>query len=256
MIIAFDVGNTNVTLGAYDNQTKKWTKWRIQTDVNKTYDEIGVLLLSLFRSSNIDINNIDGVIVSSVASDGMFNLEKSIRKYLKLEPIIVSSDLDLGISIRYDNPKQLGTDRICNAVGAYHLYGGPVIVVDMGSATTVCAINEDGEFLGGVILPGLKSMIDALVLKAPKLPRISLEKPSGIIATNTVDGINAGVVYGYAAMIDGIINEIQKEMNVDSVTVVGTGGLIQIIEDEFDSVNEIYEELTLEGLRIIYERNK
>lgn len=256
MLIAFDVGNTNITIGAYNKETKQWKRWRAQTDIDKTYDEIGVFLLSLFKNNEIDISKIEGIAVAPVVSDMMFNLETSIRKYLRLEPMIISADLDLGINLVYDNPKTIGIDRICNAVAAYDMYGGPVMVVDVGTAATISIVNQNGDFLGGVIIPGLKSMSIALNLKAPKLPRISIDKPTNVIGRSTVECINSGIVYGYASMIDGLINKIKKELKNENVTIVGTGGLIQFITEEVDNINEIYDDLTLEGIRMIYERNK
>lgn len=256
MIVAFEVGNTNISVGVYNKESKAWKQWRIKTDVDKTFDEYGILFMQLFEHHRISLKEVEGIILSSVVPEIMFNLETGIRKYLKLEPIIVTSDLDLGINIKYDNPRQLGVDRICNAVAAYSMYGGPVIIVDMGTATTICAVNKDGDFLGGSILPGIRSMIDALTIKAPKLPKILIDKPLKAIGTNTADGINGGIVYGYASMIDGLIRRFKKEMKEDNITVIGTGGLIQTISDEVGSINEIYDNLSLEGLRILFERNK
>lgn len=256
MLVAFDVGNTNINIGVFDETGKPAKQWRIKTDINKTYDEFGVLVLQLFEYNNISIKDIEGIIVSSVVPDLMFNLEAGIRKYLGLEPIIVTSDLDLGITINYDKPAALGSDRICNAVAAYTIYGGPVIIVDIGTAGTICGVSSKGEFLGGAILPGPRSLIDAMYLKTSRLPKINLEKPSKVIGTNTIDGMQAGIIFGYAGAINEIVKRVKREMGEDNITVIGTGGLVQLIMDEVECINEIYDYLTLEGLRIIFERNR
>lgn len=256
MIVTFDVGNTNINIGVFGFDAKIVKQWRIKTDNNKTFDDYGVLLYHLFEYNNVSLKSIEGIIVSSVVPEVMFNLEAGIRKYLGLEPIIVSNDLILGIKINYDNPETLGSDRICNAVGAYNIYGGPVIIVDVGTAVTVCAVNSQAEFLGGAILPGPKSIIEAMHMKTASLPKISLRKPSKAIATNTVDGMLAGLVYGNAGAIDGVVKRVKREMNEENITVIGTGGLMSFIIDEVECINEIYDNLTLEGLRIIFEMNK
>lgn len=256
MIVVFDVGNTNINIGVFGVDNKIVKQWRIKTDYNKTYDEYGVLLHQLFDYNKVSLKSIEGIIVSSVVSEVMFNLEAGIRKYLGLEPTIVSSKLELGIKIAYDNPAALGSDRICNAVGAYSIYGGPVIIVDIGTAATVCAVNSKGEFLGGAILPGPKSLVEAMYLNTSRLPKICLSKPTKAIGTNTIDGMISGLIFGYAGAIDEVVRRVKLEVNEDNVTVIGTGGLMALIIDEVECVNEIHDNLTLEGLKIIFEKNR
>lgn len=256
MIVAFDVGNTNINIGVFGTDKKILKQWRIKTDHKKTYDEYGILLHQLFDYHNVSLKAIEGIIVSSVVPDIMFDLDTGIRKYLGLEPVVISTELDLGIKINYDNPALLGSDRICNIVGAYNLYGGPIIIVDMGTATTICAVNSQGEFLGGAILPGPRSLAEAMYVKSARLPKIGLSKPTKVIGTNTVDGMRAGLMYGYVGAIDGVVQRVKREMKEDNVTVIGTGGLMSLFIDEVECINEIYDYLTLEGLRIIFERNR
>lgn len=254
-IVVFDIGNTNVTIGVPNKAKEGWRTWRLASDANKTSDQLGMELLTLTKNTGFDKSNIDGVVISSVVSDIGTNIEKAVKRYYKLNPVVVSSDLDLGIDIKYDNPKLLGADRICGAVGAYHLYGGPLIVVDLGTATTIDAVDKKGNYLGGVIMTGLKSMNEGLMLKAPKLPRINVERPEKVIGTNTIDGIRSGF-YGYVDMIDGMVDRIKKEMNIRKAKVIGTGGLIGYIAEDSRRISEVNDDLILEGCRIIYGRNK
>ncbi|WP_425447845.1 type III pantothenate kinase [Dethiothermospora halolimnae] len=255
MILVFDVGNTNIVLGVYDG-SKLIKDWRISTDKNKTSDEYGVLINELFKYNNLDLKSMEAVIISSVVPTLMYSLEAMSIKYCDKKPIIVGPGIKTGMNIKYDNPKEVGADRIVNAVSAYEKYGGPLIVVDFGTATTFCAISKEGEYLGGAITPGIRISSEALFSRAAKLPKVELSKPNSVICKNTKSSMQAGIVYGYAGLVDAIVGKMKKELKGEVKTVVATGGLSKLIASESETINNIDKYLTLEGLRIIYERNK
>ncbi len=255
MILVMDVGNTNTVLGVYEGK-KLLYSWRMGTDKEKTSDEIGMFIVSLFNNEGLEKTAIQAVIIASVVPPVMYTLEHAISKYLKLSPIIVGPGVKTGINLKTENPREVGADRIVNAVAAYEIYGGPLIVVDFGTATTFCAISSKGEYLGGVICPGIKISAEALFQKAAKLPRIELVKPENIIGKNTVASMQAGIVYGYTGKVDFIVNRMKKEMKEDNIKVIATGGLARLIASESSVIDELNGMLTLEGLRIIYEKNK
>lgn len=250
-----DVGNTNIVLGAYDGK-KLLNHWRMGTNREKTADEYGMFMMSLFSNDKIDTSNIEAVIIASVVPPIMYTLEHAIRKYLKKDPILVGPGIKTGINIKYENPREVGADRIVNAVAAIETYGGPVIVVDFGTATTFCAINSKSDYLGGVICPGIKVSLEALFQKAAKLPRIDLVKPESVIGRTTIGNMQSGIIYGYIGQVDYIVKRMKKEMKEDNIKVIATGGLARLIASESETIDEINGHLTLEGLRIIYEKNK
>lgn len=209
MILVMDVGNTNIVLGAYDGK-KLLNHWRMGTNREKTADEYGMFMMSLFSNDKIDTNNIEAVIIASVVPPIMYTLEHAIRKYLKRDPVIVGPGIKTGINIKYENPREVGADRIVNAVAAIELYGGPVIVVDFGTATTFCAINSKSDYLGGVICPGIKVSLEALFQKAAKLPRIDLVKPETVIGRTTIGNMQSGIIYGYTGQVDYIVKRMKK----------------------------------------------
>lgn len=258
MIFVIDVGNTNIVLGVIDGK-KLMGDWRISTDMPRTADEYGITVRELFRSSGFNMDSIDGVIISSVVPNIMYSLEHMVRKYFELEPIIVGPGVKTGINIKYDNPKEVGADRIVNAVAAHEIYGGPLIIIDFGTATTFCAVTSDGDYLGGAIAPGIKISSEALFTRAAKLPRIEIVKPPTVICKNTVQSMQAGIIYGYVGLVDSIVNRMNQEMKQyenKEPYVVATGGLAKLIASESAVIDEINNYLTLEGLRIIYEKNK
>ena len=255
MILVIDVGNTNTVLGIYQKQ-KLLMNWRMETHKDRTSDEIGMLMVQFFQHEKIDEENIEAVVISSVVPPVMYSLEHAIRKYLKLEPLIIGPGVKTGINIKYDNPKEVGADRIVNAVAGHYIYGGPLIIVDFGTATTFCAITEKGEYLGGVICPGIKVSVEALFQKAAKLPRIELIKPDKVIGKNTVNSMQAGVIYGYVGKVDYIVNRMKQEMGGGDIKVIATGGLARMIAKDSSTIDEINSFLTLEGLRIVFERNR
>lgn len=255
MILVVDVGNTHIVLGVYE-KTDLLASWRLNTDKERTADELGMFMLNLFDHAGLKADKVEAVIIASVVPPIMYTLEHSIKKYFKLEPMIIGPGTKTGINIRYQNPKEVGTDRIVNAVAGYELYGGPLIIVDMGTATTFCAVSEKGEYLGGVICPGVKISLEALFQKAAKLPRIDLIKPEGVIGKNTVSSMQSGIFYGYIGQVDYIVKRMKQEMQEDNVKVIATGGLARFISEESITIDHINSTLTLEGLRIVYERNR
>jgi type III pantothenate kinase len=257
MIFVVDVGNTNIVLGLIKDK-KLLTDWRLSTDVPRTADEYGMMVKALFDSSGYRMVDVDGIIVSSVVPNIMYSLEHMLRKYFKHEPIIVGPGIKTGINIKYDNPKEVGADRIVNAVAALEIYGGPLIIIDFGTATTFCAVTSNGDYLGGSIVPGIKISSEALYTRAAKLPRIELVKPPTVICKNTVQSMQSGIIYGYTGLVDYIVNRMKDEMKkYDSKDpcVIATGGFAKLISSDSSTINEVNGNLTLEGLRILYEKN-
>lgn len=248
-----DVGNTNIVLGVYDDNKLKY-HWRIETNRNRTEDEYGMLIKALFEHEGQSINDVTGIIISSVVPPIMFFLEKMCEKYFRIKPFIVGPGIKTGLNIKYDNPKEVGADRIVNAVAAIHEYGSPLIIVDFGTATTYCFVNEEKQYLGGAIAPGIQISTEALYTKAAKLPRIEIAPPERIIGRNTVEAMQAGVVYGYVGQVDGIVSRMKAYSN-KRPTVIATGGLAELIAKESKEIDIVDPLLTLKGLYLIYNRN-
>lgn len=255
MLLVLDVGNTNMVLGVYDEK-KLIRDWRINTDLNKTSDEYGVIIKSLFDSGELALGVITDVIISSVVPAVMHSLENFCRKYFNITPLIVGPGIKTGLNIKYYDPKMVGADRIINAVAGISKYGSPLILIDFGTATTYCAISEKGEYLGGAISPGVKISSEALFQKASKLPRVELAKPEAIICKDTVSSIQAGVIYGYVGQVEKIVKMMKKELKNEDTFVVATGGLANFIAAETNAINVVDPYLSLDGLRLIYEKNK
>lgn len=255
MLLVFDVGNTNMVLGIYEND-ELLRYWRINTDKEKTSDEYGMLINNLFQYENLELKDIDDVIISSVVPNVMHSLENFCIKYCNKQPIVVGPGIKTGLNIKYDNPKQVGADRIVNAVAGIEKYGYPLIIVDFGTATTFCAISDKGEYLGGTIAPGIKISSEALFQRASKLPRVELVKPGSTICKTTVEAMQSGVIYGYVGLVDKIIEMMKKELNNDDVKVIATGGLSTLIASETNSIDNVDKFLTLEGLKLIHAKNK
>lgn len=258
MIFVLDAGNTNIVLGIFKDK-KLIMECRIGTDAKRTADEYGIQVLKLFSHNNIDPSDIRGVIISTVVPNIMYSIEHMIRKYFKIDPIVVGPGVKTGINIKYDNPKSVGVDRIVNAVAAHEIYKRSLVIIDFGTATTFCAVTKKGNYLGGAICPGVKISADALFEKAAKLPRIELVKPKHVICKSTVASMQSGIVYGYIGQVDYIVSKMKKEMiemGEEEPFVVATGGLANLIAQESTTIDEVNSFLTLEGLRVIYEKNK
>lgn len=253
LILLFDVGNTNIVLGVYDGEELK-AHWRISTYPQKTDDEIGVLLQALFSSKGMLMKDIKALVISSVVPPLMLSLEKMSKKYFNVEPLVVGPGIKTGMPIRYDNPKEVGADRIVNALAGYEIYGGPLIIIDFGTATTFCVISARGEYLGGAIAPGIGISMDSLFNKAAKLPRVEMVKPPTVIGRNTVQSMQSGILYGFAGQVDSLVERISQEMGVKP-KVVATGGFAEIIYKEAKSIEIVDSFLTLKGLRLIYKKN-
>jgi len=258
MIFVLDVGNTNIVLGIYKNK-ELIIEWRLSTDNRKTSDEYMIEVAQLFAYSKLDVNDISGVIISSVVPNIMYSLEHMVRKFFNKKPLVVGPGIKTGINIKYDNPKEVGADRIVNAVAAHEMYKKPLVIIDFGTATTFCAVAANGDYIGGTISPGIKISSDALFQRAAKLPRVELIKPETVICKNTVASMQAGIVYGYIGQVDFIVSKIKEEMialGEESPMVIATGGLANLISEGSKTIDKVEPFLTLEGLRIIYEKNR
>jgi type III pantothenate kinase len=254
MLLAIDIGNTNVVLGVFD-EDKLTENWRVGTNSKITPDEYAMIFKDLFGFAGIEFKQITGVIISTVVPPLLPVMIEMSRKYFRIEPMVVTHEIKTGITIKYDNPKEIGADRIVNAAAGYKIYGGPIIIVDFGTATTFCAVTKSGEYLGGAITPGVKISAEALFQRASKLPRVELTKPSKVIGADTISAMQSGIIYGYAGLVDGIVERMKKELSPDAI-VVATGGLAELIAPETKTIQELKPHLTLEGLRFLYSINR
>lgn len=255
MLLAFDVGNSNIVLGVFQDG-KLTNHWRMSTDKSKSSDELGMFVNQLFLYEGLKLTDVEDVIISSVVPTIMYSLQHMALNYCDCEAIVVGPGIKTGMNIKYDNPRQVGADRIVNAVAAVKKYGGPLVVVDFGTATTFCAISNKEEYLGGAITPGIKISSDALFQRAAKLTRVELVKPDRVICKNTTSSIQAGMIYGYVGSVDYIVDRMKEELGGGDVQVVATGGLAGLIASESETIDVVDKFLTLDGLHFIYEMNR
>lgn len=255
MLLTIDVGNTNITFGVFQDAELKAT-FRMMSKQLRTSDEYGVSIVSLLKYNQVSVGEIRGIIVASVVPNIMHSLLGGIERYLGKRPLIVGPGIKSGIKIVTENPKEIGPDRIVDAVAAYEKYGGPVLVIDFGTATTYDLVNDKGEFCAGITAPGIRISAKALWEDTARLPEVEIRKPASILAQNTVTSMQAGLVYGQIGQTEYIVNQVKKETGYEEIRVIATGGLGSIIADETDCI-EIYDRtLTLDGLRYIYQRNQ
>ena len=255
MLLTVDVGNTNITLGLF-KEDKVYATFRITTQVVRTSDEFGSLIAAMIARKGININSIKDVIISSVVPKVMYSLNSGIIKYFGIKPIIVGVGTKTGIKINRTDPREVGSDRIVDAVAAYELYGGPCIVIDFGTATTYDLVSGDGTLEAAVTAPGIKICAKALWNETAKLPEIEIKKPASILAKDTITSMQAGIVYGYIGQSEYIIDKMKRESGLDNIKVIATGGMGRIIYENTDKIDIYDNQLTLQGMKIIYEKNK
>jgi len=253
MLLAIDIGNTNIVVGAFDGEHLR-ANWRVATDASQTADEYAVLLSGLLAFAGLSMRDMSAVCLASVVPALSTTFEELSTRYCDVAPIVVGPGIRSGVKILYENPREVGADRIANAVATYHLYGGPAIVIDFGTATTFDALSADGEYLGGAIAPGLTIAAEALFRNAARLYRVELKRPKGVIGRNTGASVQSGLIYGYVGLIEGLVERFKSEMG--PARVIATGGLSEVIAAESPSVEIINPLLTLEGLRLIYDLNR
>ncbi len=254
LLLVIDIGNTNTVIGLYDGERLD-QHWRLTTRAEGTVDEYGSTIRHLVLLAGLDYKEIGGIAISSVVPPLTATMERMCRTYFGHRPVVVGPGIKSGIAILYDNPKEVGADRIVNAVAASERYGGDLIVVDFGTATTFDCVSGAGEYLGGVISPGMGISVEALFKNASKLPRVELAKPKAVIGKNTVQSMQSGIIYGYVGLVEGIVRRLKKEFR-STPKVIATGGLSTLIARETDVVDHVDEHLTLDGLRLLYEKNR
>ena len=254
MIICLDVGNTNIKYAVFDGE-ELVISFRVATDVKKTSDEYGGQLLTILSNNGVNAADIRGGIISSVVPQMDYTLERMCATYLHIKPLTLAPGLKTGLNMRVNNVREVGADRVVNNVAGLKKYGAPLIIIDFGTATTFNVLDEKGEFIGGVIAPGIKGSLDSLVNGTAKLPRVEIERPSSVIAKNTVTNMQAGIVFGFAGLVGYIVKKIKKELKAENVKTVATGGFSEVIAKEIDCIDHVDKFLTLDGLRYLYYMN-
>ena len=261
MLLAIDVGNTNLVVGVFEGD-KLIESWRLATDNRRSADEYGTMIESMIIRENIDLSDIDDIIISSVVPSILFTLEHMCLKFYDKTPIVVEQGIKTGLRIKYDDPRQLGSDRIVNCVAAHQRYGGNLIVIDYGTATTFSCVTEEGDFIGGAIAPGIKTQAAALFEHTAKLPNVDLEIPGKFICKNTSEAMQSGLIYGHMGFTEHMVAEMKKEMaeiegcKPEDIKVIATGGMATMMESGVDCIDHIDRRLTLDGLQMLHEKNK
>jgi type III pantothenate kinase len=254
MLLAIDIGNTNVTLGVYEGQTLR-SHWRLATDHHRMPDEYGIALAGLLQHAGLPVGAINAIIIASVVPPLTSTFVQACESYLGRTPLVVDAGVKTGVRVKYDDPKQVGADRVVDAAAAFKLYGGPACIVDFGTGTTFDAISAEGDYLGGAIAPGLGIAAEALFLHASKLPRVDLQHPPSVIGRNTVHSMQSGLLFGYVGLVEGMVARFRVELGLH-MNVIGTGGLVEVIAKETRVIDIIAPWLTLDGLRIVWELNQ
>lgn len=254
MLLAIDVGNTNTVLGVFEGPTLRH-QWRVETSQSRTYDEWGILARQLFAAAGVEPARVESVVISSVVPPLAFALEQMAQRYFGKKPLFIGPGVKTGMPILYENPREVGADRVVNAVAAYHRWRQGLIVVDFGTATTFDAVSPRGEYLGGAIAPGVTISMEALFRHASKLPRVEFARPPHVVGRNTVASMQSGIVYGYVGLVDGICERMRAELGFP-LQVVATGGLAPLLAGLSRAISEVDEHLTLDGLRLVHELNR
>lgn len=253
MLLLLDIGNTNIVVGVYEDD-KIVANWRVQTNSSRTADELGIIMYQFLQNEGISKDQISDIVISSVVPQVMYSVLHMTLKYFGMEPMVIGPGTKTGIHVKYENPKQVGADRIVNAVAGVKKYGAPLIIVDFGTATTFCAISENYEYLGGSIIPGIQISAEALYEKAAKLTRVELMKMDKVICTNTTQSVQAGIFFGYVGSVDSIVKKMKEELGGDA-KVIATGGFSTLIIEGSQEIDLIDKNLTLDGLNILYHMN-
>ncbi|MFC1847374.1 type III pantothenate kinase [Chloroflexota bacterium] len=254
MLLAVDIGNTNTTFGIFEDE-KLCATWRMATRVNQMADEYAALLLNLLHHQDLEMPDIKEVALCSVVPPLTTTFMNLSQRYFHTTPLVVGAGVKTGVRIRMDNPREVGADRIADAAAAHHLYGGPIIVIDLGTATTFGIVSKEGDYIGGIIATGIATAAEALFARTAQLPRVELTHPKNVIGTNTITAMQSGIIYGYASLVEGMLARIQKELG-EKALVVATGGYAGLIAEETAAIDKVNPDLTLVGLRLIYLMNK
>jgi type III pantothenate kinase len=254
MLLTIDIGNTDTTLGVFEGEELRAT-WHIATSIHRRADEYGALLLDLLHQQGLDTSDIEAIALCGVVPPLIATFDELFQRYFHISPLVVGVGVKTGVRIRMDNPREVGADRIVNAAAAHHLYGGPVIITDLGTATTFDTVSKEGDYLGGAIAPGIMTAAEALFTRAAMLPRVEMVRPEHAIGTNTIAAMQSGIIFGYVGLIEGMVARIQKELG-GKAKVVATGGVAELIAKETAVIDVVNPSLTLIGLRLIYEMNK
>ncbi len=254
MLLAIDIGNTEITLGVFEGEELRAT-WHLATRIHRVADEYAALMMNLLQHQNMKLQDIKEIAICCVVPPLLAAFVDMCRRYFSVTPLVVGAGVKTGVRIRMDNPREVGADRIVNAAAAHHLYGGPVIITDFGTATTFDVVSKDGDYLGGAIAPGVGIAAESLFIHAAMLPRVELVHPRHVIGSNTTSAMQSGIIYGYIGLVEGIVSRIQQELG-EKTKVVATGGYAELIANETSVIDTVNPDITLIGLRLIYDMNQ